>query len=236
MDTLKAIDLTSWEQWAAGKISAGLLEQLRLLLAVTTDDDLYVMPVRVKRPSVTKPLLNGIRAVLDEIVAVGVTNGRQYLEPFISVAVDWGLADREAARWARQYSFELVKGINDTTAQRLQVAVSEAIENGEGVYDLGRRLRGVDGAFGANRADAIAITETTRAHAQGQITSAQTAGAYGTEWMTANDEIVRKCPICWPNHEQVRAFGDPFPSGHTEPPGHPRCRCYINIVWRPDGN
>jgi SPP1 gp7 family putative phage head morphogenesis protein len=85
-----------------------------------------------------------------------------------------------------------------------------------------------DGAFGANRARTIAITETTNAHAVGNVEAWKAAGFWGHEWQTANDDLV--CAICGPNHGKVRKFGNPFPSGHLAPAAHPRCRCGTNPV------
>jgi hypothetical protein len=75
------------------------------------------------------------------------------------------------------------------------------------------------------RAEMISVTETTRAAAEGERAFAeQMERELGVQlipiWQTSNDEIVRRCPICWPKH------GKPITDGNY-PPAHPRCRCWV---------
>jgi len=43
--------------------------------------------------------------------------------------------------------------------------------------------------------------------------------------MTANDDKVST--ECAMNHGAGRSIGEAFPSGATEPPQHPQCRCDV---------
>jgi hypothetical protein len=84
--------------------------------------------------------------------------------------------------------------------------------------------------WGKNRAEAIAITETTTAINIGEHEAVQIAkqqfgmDAYAV-WFTAEDE--RVCPRCLPFHgTKEDVWGDEFPYGG---PVHVRCRC--SLVW-----
>jgi hypothetical protein len=77
----------------------------------------------------------------------------------------------------------------------------------------------------------IAVTEVTRSYAEGnQIAWKESGVVEGKEWNTANDEIVARCPICWPLHGVVIPIGEEFDGGFDGPPAHPRCRCWITPV------
>ena len=48
------------------------------------------------------------------------------------------------------------------------------------------------------------------------------------QWLTAEDDLVSE--ECEMNDQEVREIGDEFPSGATEPPQHPNCRCVMAPV------
>lgn len=139
-----------------------------------------------------------------------------------------GFADAEraydfAARWADEYAFGLVKGITETTAQRIRDALEASRRNDWPREMLVERLSRV---FGRVRAEMIATTELTRAYSQGTEIARQIMHDFGVErvhvWRTAQDE--RVCQICGPRNG--RAQGD----GWDElPPAHVSCRCWTTL-------
>lgn len=140
----------------------------------------------------------------------------------IGYSLDWNIANTSASEWARNYSYELVKGMNDTSRKMVQQSVADFFDRGLSIDDLRDKLGNV---FGPVRAESIAITEVTRAVSQGEKRLADELGRQGVQmvtiWQTANDEKV--CPICTPRHDKKQ--GD----GWSElPPAHPRCRCYVS--------
>jgi hypothetical protein len=142
------------------------------------------------------------------------------------LGVDWGLINEAAAAWASQYSFELVTGITETTRRTLQKQIAAFFTDERSLTDLRKTLEKL---FGPVRAAMIAETEVTRAASAAESAYADELRKLGLEvtfeWQTVNDEIVRRCPVCWPRHETLQ--GD----GWTElPPAHPRCRCWVNTV------
>lgn len=139
------------------------------------------------------------------------------------VGVDWTLVAERAAEFAHDYTYELVKGI----VKKTRDVVSEAIERfirtpGETRETMEAALRPF---FGDVRASRIAVTETTRAYAEGEKRVVEQAKAAGynmrKRWNTNEDELV--CPEC--------AALDGKDPGEQDPPLHPNCRCWITHEW-----
>lgn len=135
-------------------------------------------------------------------------------------AVDWALVNQEAVTWARQYTFDLVRGITTTNQNLLQAAIGAYYEHGQTIGELEQRIMQ---AFGPVRAEMIAVTEVTRAASEGEQAIARGLAEQGIHmrpiWQTNNDELV--CPICGPKHNKEIKDGQ-------YPPAHPRCRCWVN--------
>lgn len=165
---------------------------------------------------------------------------RQLMEQ-TPVQVEWGLINQRAIDWASSYTFELVKGINDTTRDALQVAVSKFFEE---EMTRGQLEDYVSPLFGPVRAEMIAVTEVTRAAARGEDAIVAELAANDihmiTTWGTDNDELV--CDICMPLDGREANGRD----GNNEPywihpdtgeevrlPAHPRCILPGNKVVSP---
>ena len=151
--------------------------------------------------------------------------------------VDFTLTNEQAARWARGYSFDLVKGMTDNLRAGLQSAISSFFtEQGTTTGDLTARLQTLWGS--KSRAEMIAITEVTRASEQAkpdverEIKSRNPAIDFDVFWETDKDEYV--CPICRPLQGTKAApggqFVHPITGATYEPPAHPRCRCRTRRV------
>lgn len=173
-------------------------------------------------------LVAAIRPVLEET----------YLEAAAAVLADtpigfeWGLVNTAAADWASTYSFELVKGINQTTRKIIAQAVEKFYREGWTQDQLVADI--LKTGYGPVRAQMIAETEITRAAAEGTREMARMIepGGFVTieEWQTSEDEIV--CETCRPLDGLRVIAGQPWI--HPEsgdpiegPPAHVRCRCGI---------
>lgn len=140
--------------------------------------------------------------------------------------MDYSLTNAEAAAFARDYTFELVREINTTTQSILQRTISGFAET------PGMTLRDVMNSlpFDEGRAMRVAVTETTRAYAEGN----QLAGdALKKEfpgmriiktWFTNNDD--RVCDICGPLDGMTIGIDEEFPDAGQGPPAHVNCRCW----------
>lgn len=156
------------------------------------------------------PLINGA-------AADGATNGLAEL----SVGVDLALVNTAVTQWAREYTFDLVKGITETSQAFLEQALETWIASGQPLPAL---IDTIASAFGPVRAEMIAATEVTRAFATGNQLAWQESGVVdGMRWMTVNDDLV--CVICGP------LDGEVLPLDSEEiPPAHVNCRCYVQPV------
>ncbi len=152
------------------------------------------------------------------------------VSPSVPIVWDEAVIAREAADWATTYTYELVRGIQDNTRQLLQRVVPEFVRTPG--MTIGQLRAEITPAFGERRAQAIAVTETTRAYAEGkrQVQSELAhAGIRMTRiWRTSMDE--RVCPIC-------SALADKPESewNNSGPPAHPNCILPGNIVVAPGG-
>lgn len=148
------------------------------------------------------------------------------------IGINWELANDDAARWALAHAAEIVGQLKDVTRRRLRREIAAWIENGETLSALIDRLSPI---FGPTRARLIAETETTRAFAEGNMAAWRSTGVIKKrKWNTANDELV--CPICGPLNQTVVGMDEDFPGGVSNPPAHPRCRCWVTgVVVRDDG-
>ncbi|HUV67105.1 MAG TPA: phage portal protein [Sedimentisphaerales bacterium] len=145
----------------------------------------------------------------------------------ISLAFDWGLIADAAATWAELYVGQLITQIDGTTQRGVRQKVNQFVTTpGMTIGDLSDNL---GKWFGPTRASMIAVTETTRAYAEGQRVFADRAKGAGFNvvavWQTSYDELV--CDVCGPNH------GKPQTEGWTVDwfPAHPRCRCWPTHEW-----
>ena len=107
--------------------------------------------------------------------------------------------------------------------------VTTAIEEGWSTQQLAQTLED-NYAFSSERAETIARTETAAADVQGNMEAYREAADNGIEvlkkWITANDDLVSV--DCAMNGESDPiGLDEAFPSGASEPPEHPNCRCDI---------
>lgn len=158
-------------------------------------------------------------AITPELEAV-FTEAVLAQEKLAGIPVGWEIANQRAADWARaQVTQQLLPGMTGTTRQVVNDAVAAYYEN---AIDRAGLVARVARAFGPERAERIAITEVTRAAAEGAKQYERELNALGLAtrqiWQTSNDDLV--CPICGPRHGQVVQYGD-------YPPAHVRCRCWV---------
>jgi SPP1 gp7 family putative phage head morphogenesis protein len=84
----------------------------------------------------------------------------------------------------------------------------------------------LDTVASVTRALTLTQTEITWSMAEGMLGWYFGAGVRTVGWLTAEDD--RVCPRCAGNEaEGWIPSGDDFPSGDTQPPAHPNCRCAL---------
>ena len=137
-------------------------------------------------------------AVQPELSALMVDNALR-LSVEVGIGFDPAIINTEALRWAREYSYDLVRGLTDTTRRQLQEAVTSFVQTpGMTIGDIESLI---EPAFGPVRAEMIAVTETTRAYSmatnemQGLLQREMPELAVTKVWNTMNDELV--CFPAW---------------------------------------
>lgn len=218
----------------------GILEQYRSIMAD------YVKRGKEIPRSVYDAMADEMQVVLEahlkKAYIGSALDSQAALDKAVPVSIDWIKPNVNAANWARQYSFDLVRGLEDTTIAQVQAniaALQKDVSDFFGKPTTLAELRGQIGKYIPDwtdrlghvwstpvRAEMIAVTETTRAAVQGQLDSVKfLQDDYGITmvsiWQTANDEKV--CEICGPRNGKHEGDGWSDP-----PPAHPNCRCGIS--------
>lgn len=173
-------------------------------------------------------------AQLIRVISLSTVGGVDLFKNAISVGLDYSLINDEALQWARDYSYELIKGTSQTTRNFVSDAITRFIDTpGFTLGDIAQQLEGI---FSLDRAQMIAVTETTRAFAEGQTMAGnellkQFPDVRVTEtWFTNNDD--RVCAVCGPLNGEEVDLGKGFSHGGQRPPAHPRCRCWTQVRTR----
>ena len=144
---------------------------------------------------------------------------------------------RRAAVWAtlEARSLLLVDGPKNLTVsarRRVSDLVSRTVETGDTLQNLVKELR-KDPGFSAQRARAIARTETATALGQGQKEAAVSQGRSEKRWVSQGDALVSQ-EICGPNEDEGWVAIDYLWQGEFDTiPGHPNCRCTVQYRETP---
>lgn len=166
--------------------------------------------------------LQAIGAIPDEILQQGIEAARS-----LGLAVDFDLTNEAVLRFAKTYINDWWKGLNRTQRNVLRAALRAHIATGGTLESLAAKIAPL---FGEGRAMTIAVTETTRLFAEGNLAAYRTAGVTHVEWQTVKD--TRVDPIC----EALQGKRWRVDNVGETPPAHPRCRCFLSpIVGGPKG-
>lgn len=121
--------------------------------------------------------------------------------------------------------FTDLQGVNAVMASGLTRALTEGMAQGQNPSVIARRMQDEIRGIGMRRATLIARTETTRAHAEGQLDAMEKLGVekvgVAVEWSTAGDD--RVCPLCQPLDGIVMSLKE----ARGIIPRHPQCRCAL---------
>ena len=113
-----------------------------------------------------------------------------------------------------------IKGINDTTQNRIYTAIRDGVANGD-AHDTITAV--VDAIINdSSRADIIAETETNRAYQLAAQDVASENGAVGFNWITDSDPCVECIEL---------ASANPHDISELVPPDHPSCLCDAEFIY-----
>lgn len=157
-------------------------------------------------------------------LALGMDGGTDILPPNVQPLVNPTVFNQAAIKAAREYRYQQIKDITDTTRKQVQEAMVDWIKSGQSLDVLEQTMAGI---FGEARAARIAATEVTRAFSMGNQAAWESTGfVTEVEWMTAQDE--RVCEVC--NSHEGERLGvedtDAFPPNAS----HPGCRCWTQPI------
>ena len=178
-----------------------------------------------------------LEAALMRLLLGGATRGAEMALESIGLGIDWTLVNGRAAEWARLYVGDMIRQVDTRTLDIVRQSVSDFIETpGMTMGDLIDRL-----PFTEQRARSIAVTETTRSYAQGQLAAGDElkeqfpdVGVTKT-WFTNNDDKV--CLLCGPLDGVEIDFDELFYEPESEyndgnAPRHVNCRCWQDVGTR----
>lgn len=148
----------------------------------------------------------------------------------LRIGVNTNLANAAAKSWAEKYTDALLEQLHTTNKDGIGKAVADwTAKPGATIAELKAEIEKV---VSPQRAELIAVTETTRAYSEGNRISYQAAQVRHWRWLTNNDDLV--CPVCGPLNRRVVEIGEPFAVYKGEriiqPPAHPGCRCSVAPV------
>ena len=172
-----------------------------------------------------------VAPVMLDILLAGGKSGEILLPAAAKPLISWDLFNRDAIAWLRAYRGGVFGLINETTRKNVVGAITDWIQAGDPLPVLEAQI---GRWFAQERASNIAITEVTRAYAEGNTMAWRSAGVVGGKrWNTAFDE--RVCLICRPLNGMIVGLDNGFWSreggvGMRNPPAHPRCRCWLTPI------
>ncbi len=185
---------------------------------------------------------------LEREVTTNPENAPSRAGPEQTLVVGWDVLSKEALAFVRDFTENLITGINATSFKRIQKIIRAWIKSGKPLTVLQADLNAI--FKDTKRARVIAQTESTRVYAAGAVTRFQNAGITYIQWFTARDRHVDgECkryaeqgpvPIDkgWEKVKVVKQDGKetivPISGAKAVkmPPAHVGCRCFVAPVPR----
>jgi hypothetical protein len=164
-------------------------------------------------------LLAAIYPSLIELMVVGANAG----EDIYGVPLSITTLDEAIIKGADRYTAGLVKDVTDTTRRKIQLAIKQAIKQGENATATIERIRKL--VASPVRAEMIAQTESVNAYQSGLDIFGEASGVKSWTW----DALLGACKLCAPLDGVTKVVGKPFVLGNGKevmrPAAHTRCRC-----------
>jgi len=171
-----------------------------------------------------KPLYDILKPYTIELLRLAWLDGSSS----VGVVLDAFNVANESVELILDELAQRVKGIDETTAETIQMIIGRQASEGWTLAQVRDELLARAITESKTRADLIAVTETADAYSRGSMLAYRASGQVaGTEWLLAAEP----CPIC----ERLAArgvvpLGEDYGDGIMHPPAHPSCRCAIAPV------
>jgi SPP1 gp7 family putative phage head morphogenesis protein len=123
-------------------------------------------------------------------------------------------------------SGSLIRNLDKTGYELIGTALADSIRAG---YSPNRAAKLIQDAVGSPaRALTIAVTESSRVMNASALNRYREAGIKDAQWMVVFGGGA--CEKCAQNAGKIVPLGGTYPSGNTQPPAHPHCRCNLRPV------
>jgi SPP1 gp7 family putative phage head morphogenesis protein len=184
-------------------------------------------------------ILHSTGKTADKMMEQFYRAGKQFGFSQMHVDAFFGLADKHALFYIKQYNFGLIKQLSDDMRGGIKEEIWRGVARGDSIPTIARNIRelGLKPIQAGNRmlspqARSILIsrTETIRAMAQGHVVAFQQYGVGYVDVVTAGDE--RVCDECAPAEAEGPYPIDDIPVD-AQIPIHPDCRCVYAAAERP---
>lgn len=191
-------------------------------------------------------LANTLRPVLERLIRQGALDAAAD----VNVAINFDALNPLVLTELEEYTGFLARSVNEVTRERLRMVLSDAIANGTQRQDLITRVRSIMGDGASRyRAEMIARTELTRAHARGRDVQYRQMGAKRKVWYAGVDA----CEFCRAIDGTTIGIDDRFFDKGSQlivqneagndvnllldyedvrhPPLHPHCNCEVKYEF-----
>jgi hypothetical protein len=135
-----------------------------------------------------------------------------------------GEFDDLKANFVNRQATSTASGISKTVFKRVREVIQNDLNTG--VRDLRQIKLDIAGMLKDQKEwkiDQIAQTEVARAYGEAQMQMYKDNHVEKVIWLVGS----APCEICRENADKVVTLGQSFPSGHTNEPVHPHCRCSV---------
>lgn len=144
----------------------------------------------------------------------------------IGLSVSFDLVQQEALDWLKTYGFDLIRGIDQTTADLVRESLDQSIAEGLPQEAMAKALDGIFHDMARSRL--ISQSESNRIFNNGAFTRWGNAGVFTAKWRTVNDP--RVCDLCKRLNGQVADFRtgwiDPLTQTAYKDSAHAGDRCF----------
>jgi SPP1 gp7 family putative phage head morphogenesis protein len=190
-------------------------------------------------------LANTLRPTLERMIRQGILDAAAD----VNVTLSFDALNELVLTELEEYTGFLARSVNEVTQERLRMVLSDGIANGATRYDLVNRVRSILGEGASRyRAEMIARTELTRAHARGRDVQYKQMGAVRKVWYAGIDA----CPFCRAIDGTVIGIDEKFFGTGEQlivehegrdinllldyedvrhPPLHPHCNCEVKYEF-----
>lgn len=171
------------------------------------------------------------QTLTDFLILVFNMGGQDFLNKH-NIPVTFELKNVEILKGIEATSKLVLSGVDETTTSWIADQIMAGRDAGLSNADISSNIRDSVPPTYEGRADRIVRTETARMVGHSEQQTATKNGASHKDWVTVADGAV--CEDCMMN-EDAGTIGleSIFPSGDSQEPAHPNCRCLVEYHFTP---